>query len=66
LQAKLNEVNNSNLKLSKQLKSKLKSPASGTNANKVISRPQKTKNTKNDSDRRGQKQDEAWKKVASK
>ena len=37
LQAELNEVKDSNLKLSKQLKSKLKSPAPGTNANKVTS-----------------------------
>ena len=66
LQAELNEVKDSNLKLSKQLKSKLKSPSSGTNANKVASSTQKTKNSKNNSDRRRQKQDEAWKKVAPK
>ena len=39
LQAELNEVKDSNLKLSTQLKSKLKSPAAGTNANKVTSNP---------------------------
>ena len=66
LQAELNEVKDSNLKLSKQLKSKLKSPSPGTNANKVASSTQKTKNSKNNSDRRRQKQDEAWKKVAPK
>jgi hypothetical protein len=66
LQAELNEVKDSNLKLSKQLKSKLKSPAPGTNVNKVTSSPQRTKNSKNNSDRRRQKQDEAWKKVAPK
>ena len=66
LQAELNEVKDSNLKLSKQLKSKLKSPAPGTNANKVASNTQKTKNSKNNSDRRCQMQDEAWKTVAPK
>ncbi len=66
LQAELDEVKDSNLKLSKQLKSKLKASTPGTHANKGNSSTQKTKNTKNNSDRRRQKQDEAWKKVAPK
>ncbi len=66
LQAELNEVKDSNLKLSQQLKSKLRFSTSASNANKSSSSPQNTKNAKNNSDQRCQKQGEAWKKVAPK
>ena len=61
LQSELNEVKDSNLKLSKQLKSKLKPSTSGNNTNKPNSGSLKTKNTKNNSDQQHQKQDQAWK-----
>ena len=65
LQAELNEVKDSNLKLSKQLKTKLKPHTSSSKSNSSAT-TQKTKNSKNTSDRKWQKQDEAWKKVAPK
>ena len=65
LQAELNEVKDSNLKLSKQLKTKLK-PHTSSSKSDSSATTQKTKNSKNTSDRKWQKQDEAWKKVAPK
>ena len=50
LQAELNEVKDSNLKLSKQLRSKPKPSTSGNNTNMLNSSSQKTKNTKNNLD----------------
>jgi hypothetical protein len=72
LKAELTQFKDWNLKLSKQLKAKLKTSSSSnhprtttsTNASKAPG--QKTQNQKNTSNRRQQKQDEAWKKVAPK
>ena len=68
LQAELNEVKDSNLKLSKQLKAKLNTVTSGTTSSKTNSSAtmQKTKNSKNTNDRKWQEQDEVWKRVAHK
>ena len=67
LQTEFNEVKDSNLQLTRQLKAQLK-PSMAGNTNKPNTSPQipKTKNTKNNSDRRHQKQDEAWKKMVPK
>jgi hypothetical protein len=70
LKAELTQVKDSNLRLSKQLKSKLKTSSSSTSsqskANSSSTTTQKTRNQKNTSNRRRQKQDEAWKRVAPK
>jgi hypothetical protein len=59
----LNEVKDSNLKLLKQPKTKLKPHTSSSKSNSSAT-TQKTKHSKNSSDRKWQKQDEAWKKIA--
>ena len=72
--AKLEQFKDSNLKLPKLLKSKLKtSSGSASNAKKINSASntvrtfnQTTRNQKNTSNRRRQKQDEVWKKTAPK
>ncbi len=71
LKAELTQVKDSNLKLSKQLKSKLKAPMNLPNSQQRTiqststpqSSEQKTRNQKNTSNRRPQKQDKAWKKI---
>ena len=74
IKAELEQFKDTNLKLSKQLKSKLKpTTSSSTNASNTNASPttprtsnQTSKNQKNTSKRRRQKQDEAWKKRAPK
>ena len=70
LKAELTQVKDSNLKLSKQLKAKLKTPSNSSNTPQAnassSSSGQKTRNQKNTSNCRRQKQDKAWKKVAPK
>jgi hypothetical protein len=68
LKAELTQVKDSNLKLSKQLKAKLKTPSTSSTSHQAnassTSSGQRTRNQKNTNNRRRQKQDEAWKKVA--
>jgi hypothetical protein len=74
LKAEFEQFKDSNFKLSKQLKSKLKTAASSSNSNQksnsssstVRTSNQTTRNQKNTSNRRRQKQDKAWKKTAPK
>jgi hypothetical protein len=72
LKAELEQFKDTNFKLSKQLKSKLKpSPQSNPTRPNVSSNTprasnQTTRNPKNTNNRRRQKQDEAWKKTAPK
>ena len=60
LQAELTEIKDSNLKLSKQLKAKLKTATTGTSSSKAnsLATMQKTKNFRNASDSKWQEQDE--------
>ena len=72
LKAELEQFKDTNFKLSKQLKSKLKatSPGNPPRATTSSSTPktsnQTTRNPKNTNNRRRQKQDEAWKKTSPK
>jgi hypothetical protein len=73
LKAELEQFKDTNFKLSKQLKSKLKASSSGNipRTNTTASTPKTSnqttnRNPKNNSNRRRQKQDEAWKKTAPK
>jgi hypothetical protein len=73
LKAELEQFKDSNFKLSKQLKSKLKTSTSGNTqrASTASSTPRTsnqstTRNPKNNSNRRRQKEDETWKKTAPK
>jgi hypothetical protein len=72
LKAELEQFKDTNFKLSKQLKSKLKAtsqsnpPQANASTNTSRTSNQTTRNQKNTSDRRRQKQDESWKKTAPK
>ena len=73
LKAELEQFKDTNFKLSKQLKSKLRASSSGNTAraNTSSSTPKTsnqttTRNPKNTNNRRRQKQDEAWKRTAPK
>jgi hypothetical protein len=74
LKAELEHFKDSNLKLSKQLKYKLKSSSPSSSGSQKNNPPsgtvrtsnQTSRNQKNTSNRRRQKQDEAWKKTAPK
>ena len=74
LKAELEQFKDTNFKLSKQLKSKLRpttglsttAPKTNSSHNTPRTSNQTTRNQKNTSSRRRQKQDEAWKKMAPK
>jgi hypothetical protein len=72
LKMELEQIKDTNFKLSKQLKSKLKAtpqsnpPRPNSYSNTLKTSNQNTRNPKNTSNRRRQKQDEAWKMTAPK